>query len=178
MKNIGAVGFFFLLTFCGNLSAQTKLADFSGTDLNGHAVNFPKDILGKKSLVGFAFSRKSQEDLESWAQPVYDEFIDKESLASLVYDANVYLVIVFNAANASFRSRLEKELKENILVEFFSNIILCDDESKYIKTLMKIEDEDIPVLYTLDEDGRITHHTSGHYTDKKMEILSSFLEME
>jgi hypothetical protein len=178
MKNLRLLIIFFLLALTQKLSSQTKLAEFTGTDLNGYKVDFPKDILGKKSLVGFAFSRKSQEDLESWAQPVYDEFIDKESLASLVYDANVYLIIVFNAANASFKGKLEKELKENILVEFFGNIILCEDDSKYIRTLMKIDNEDIPILYALNEKGEITHHTVGHYSDRKMEVLSSFLEME
>ena len=167
-----------VISFGTKSLAQKKLPAFSGTDLNGHKVEFPTDLKGKKSLVGFSFSRKSQEDLESWAQPVYDEFIDKESLASLVYDANVFLVIVFNRANSAFRNRVEAELKEGILKEFYVNVVLCDDESGEIVDRLGVTQEDVPVLYALNGEGYIVFTTTGHYADKKMEELSSYLEIE
>ncbi len=168
----------FTILISGYGFSQNGIPTFHGMDLNDGSVNMPEDALGKKTLIGFAFSPKAQEDLESWAQPVYDEFIDKESLAAMVYDANVYLVIVFNKINSSVRKKAIKEMKENILPEFYGNIILSDVLAKEIKKELEIKNNDVPAIYTLDENGKITSTSSGRYSSKKLENLSNYLEKE
>lgn len=167
----------FFIILSTSAMAQQAFPEFTASDLNNKNVLFPDDLKGKKSLVGFALSRKSQEALQTWVQPVYDEFIDKESLASLVYDANVYLIIVLNSTASTFRNKAETELKANILKEFYPNVILYEDSERQIKEKLSLTDDDIPFLITLDEEGNITSQTSGFYSDKKMESLATFLEM-
>jgi hypothetical protein len=158
--------------------SQKSIPEIEGTDLNEERVKFPANLKGKKTLIGFALSKESQEDLESWVQPVYDEFIDKESLAAMVYDVHVYLVIVFNKVNAGIRKKVIKKMKENILPEFYSNIILSDIMVGDIKKTLDIKNEDVPILFTLNQQGEITSVINGRYTSKKMDNLSSYLEIE
>lgn len=61
-------------------------------DLNENAVSIPEDTKGKFALVGVAFSEAAQEDLYSWSQPVFSEFMDENNMSSLVYDPNVKLI--------------------------------------------------------------------------------------
>ena len=76
------------------------------------------------------------------------------------------------------RKKAIKEMKENILKEFFSNIILSDMTAGEIKKALEIKDDDVPTLYTLNQQGKITSVFNGRYTIKKMDKLSSYLEIE
>lgn len=160
------------------VNSQTTIPSFQAVDLNDVVIDFPADVKGKKTLIAFAFSQKAQEDLESWIEPVYYEFIDKESLASLVYDVNIYLVIVFNKVNSSFKQKVRNELKENVLKEFYGKIVLCEEGSGYILSGLEESNSDVPTLYALNENGEIKETVIGRYTEKKMEIISSKLEIE
>ena len=44
-------------------------------DLNNEALTIPADIKGKFSLIGVAFSEDAQQDLYTWSQPVFSEFL-------------------------------------------------------------------------------------------------------
>ena len=167
-----------LLAFSASSYTQITIPEFTGSNLNNQKLNFPSDLNEKKTLMGFAFSKKSQDDIQSWAQPVYDEFIDKESLASLVYDVNVYLVIVLSKSGNTFKEKVIRELKENILKEFYPNIIICDADRKDIREELNITEKDVPTLFALDKNGKIKKKESGAYTMKKLERLSDHLEME
>lgn len=169
-----------MMTFSNLRTAQSQksIPSFQAVDLNEAVINFPEDVKGKKTLIAFAFSQKAQEDLESWIEPVYYEFIDKESLASLVYDVNVYLVIVFNKVNSSFRQKVKNDLKENVLKEFFGNIVLCEESANYISLGLDESNSEIPTLYALDENAEIKETVNGRYTEKKMETISAKLEID
>ena len=96
----------------------------------------------------------------------------------MVYDANVYLAIVFTKVNDSFRPKVEKELKENILKEFFGNIVLVEGAYSYLKDGLDIRNEDTLWIFTKNEQGSISSKSSGAFTEKKLDYISSFLEME
>ena len=102
--------FLLLFVISLELNAQNQLPSFIGTDLNGKKINFSQSFKGRKTLVGFAFSSKVQSDLQSWLEPVYYELIDTNSLASMVYDADVYLVICFNKTNVSFKNKVREKI--------------------------------------------------------------------
>lgn len=173
-------GIFILLLFAYSTSsrAQDKIPTFLGEDLNGKKVELPKDLNGKKSLVGIAISPKHQEQLETWIQPVYDELMDENSLASMVYDAEVMLVICFNKTNIKFKKRVYNELHENVLEEFYHNVILTEADAKHISDGLNINDKKIFNVYTLNKEGLVTSHTTGPYSEKKFDKLSSFLEID
>ena len=161
-----------------NVLAQDHLPEFSATDLNGKEVFFMKDLSGRKALVGFAFSNAVQEDLQTWIEPVFYEMIDTNSLGSMVYDNEVYLVICFNKANASFREKVRSELIENVLPECYGNVVLTGADAVELSRMLKVGDKGVPHLYAVDRDGKIRHHSSGRYSERKFDELSSYLEID
>ncbi|HEX6225682.1 MAG TPA: hypothetical protein VFZ52_14795, partial [Chryseolinea sp.] len=60
-------------------------------------VNLPQDAKGKYTLLGLAYSKKSEDELNSWFQPVFEKYIQKTKgiLAGFTYDVNVYFIPMF-----------------------------------------------------------------------------------
>ena len=167
-----------MLIFSHVIIAQVNIPEVVAKDLNGKTITIPKDLNGKKSLIGFALTPKNQDQLVTWAQPIYDELLDENSLASMVYDVNVVLVICFNKTNIKFKKRVLKELKENVLNEFYDNVVLTEADSKQITEGLEIKNKETINLYTLDISGDVTSHTTGSYSEKKFDNLSNHLEIE
>lgn len=160
------------------IQGQKTIPSFQAVDLHDMTVNFPDDVKGKKTLMAFAFSQKAQENLESWIEPVYYEFIDENSLASLVYDVNVYLVIVFTKVNSAFRQKVRSNLKENVLKEFYGNIVLCEESAGYIFFETDENQSEILTVYALDTNAEVKETVTGRFTEKKMELISAKLEID
>src|SRR5690606_36070488 len=57
-------------------------------------VTLPADVKGKYTLVGLAYSKKSESELNSWFQPVFSKFIQQTNglFSGFGYDVNVYFV--------------------------------------------------------------------------------------
>ena len=58
-------------------------------------VNLPTDVKGKFTLLGLAYSKKSEDELNTWFSPIFTTFIQKNTgqMATYNYDVNVYLYL-------------------------------------------------------------------------------------
>ena len=72
----------FALTFvAASVCAQvlkTQFPDMNTSTADGKEMELPADVKGKYTLLGLAFSKKSEDDLNSWMEPVFWKFIDKQ----------------------------------------------------------------------------------------------------
>ena len=79
--------------------------DLTGTTVNDSIVTIPDNTKGKYTLIGLAFSKKSEASLETWLQPAFYKFIEpklvKSPFASFTYDVNIYFVPMFTGINAA-----------------------------------------------------------------------------
>src|SRR5690348_1270429 len=66
-------------------------------------VKLPDAAKGKFTLLGLAYSKKSEDELNTWFQPVFQKFIQKSTgvFESFGYDVNVYFVPMFTGINAA-----------------------------------------------------------------------------
>src|SRR5258707_5775845 len=57
-------------------------------------VKLPRDVQGKYTLLGLAYSKKSEDELNTWFEPVFSKFIQKTTglMAGLGYDVHVFFV--------------------------------------------------------------------------------------
>ena len=73
--------------------------------LDDTAFSIPKDTNGKFSLLGLAYSKRSEKDLETWFSPVYNKFMrdskDAGLFSSFGYDVNVYFIPMFTGIKAA-----------------------------------------------------------------------------
>jgi hypothetical protein len=141
-------------------------------------VSLPGDVGGKYTLIGMAYSKKSEDELNSWFQPVFQKFIQKTTgiMAGFTYDVNVYFVPMFTGVNAAATGTAKKKALKNIDPQLLPYILFYKGELKTYKEALDFEKRDIPYFFVLDPQGKIVHATSGKYTEEKMDAVEEKLE--
>jgi hypothetical protein len=141
-------------------------------------VNLPDAVKEKYTLLGLAYSKKSEDELNTWFQPVFQKFIQKNKgvFEGFGYDVNVYFIPMFTGINAAATGTAKKKALKNIDPNLLPYILFYKGELKPYKEALDFEKKDIPYFFVLDKDGRIIFATSGSYTQKKMDEVEEALE--
>ncbi len=141
-------------------------------------VLMPTDTQGKYTLVGLAYSKKSEDDLNSWFSPVYNKFIRKTKgmLEGMGYDVNVYFVPMFTGVNAAATGTAKKKALKNIDPILLPYILFYKGELKPYKEALDFEKRDIPYFFVLNPDGKIIFATSGAFTEDKLDAVEEAIE--
>ncbi|MBT1703094.1 TlpA family protein disulfide reductase [Chryseosolibacter indicus] len=141
-------------------------------------VNLPKDVAGKYTLIGMAYSKKSEDELNSWFQPVFQKFIQKSKglMSGFTYDVNVYFVPMFTGVNAAATNTAKRKAAKNIDPQLLPYVLFYKGELKPYKEALDFEKRDIPYFFVLDPNGKIVYATSGKYTDDKMDEVEENIE--
>lgn len=134
-------------------------------------VILPVDTKGKYTLVGLAYSKKSEDDLNGWFSPVYNKFVRKTTgmLEGMGYDVNVYFVPMFTGVNAAATGTAKKKALKNIDPILLPYILFYKGELKPYKEALDFEKRDIPYFFVLDPEGKIVFATSGAFTEDKLD---------
>lgn len=134
-------------------------------------VMLPVDTKGKYTLVGLAYSKKSEDDLNGWFSPVYNKFVRKTTgmLEGMGYDVNVYFVPMFTGVNAAATGTAKKKALKNIDPILLPYILFYKGELKPYKEALDFEKRDIPYFFVLDPEGKIVFATSGAFTEDKLD---------
>jgi hypothetical protein len=141
-------------------------------------VKLPNDTKGKYTLLGLAYSKKSEDDLNSWFSPVYNKFVRKPEglLAGLGYDVNVYFVPMFTGVNAAATGTAKRKAIKNIDPLILPYILFYKGELKPYKDALDFAKRDIPYFFVLDPEGKIVFATSGPFTEAKLDEAEESIE--
>ena len=141
-------------------------------------VNLPQSVKGKFSLLGLAYSKKSEDELNTWFQPVFEKFIQKNKgiFEGFGYDVNVYFVPMFTGINAAATGTAKKKALQNIDPNLLPYILFYKGDLKPYKESLDFEKKDVPYFFVLDKDGKILYATSGKFSQKKMDEIEGVLE--
>src|SRR6188508_2620231 len=141
-------------------------------------VMLPDAVKGKYTLIRLAYSKKSEDELNSWFQPVFEKFIQKTTgvLAGFSYDVNVYFVPMFTGVNAAATGTAKRKAIKNIDPQLLPYVLFYKGELKPYKEALDFEKKDIPYFFVLDEAGKIVFATSGKYTPAKMSQVEDVIE--
>ena len=150
--------------------------DLSGENLNRQNVTLPKDCRGKKTILCMASSKKAEEDLITWQQPMYDKFIAKVGMFDSEYDVNLYFIPMFTGINQPAYERAIKKLREDHQQPLYDYVLLFKGEMKIYESALKMTDDSKPYFFVLDKNGKVLLSTSGNFSEKKMEEIESSLE--
>jgi hypothetical protein len=141
-------------------------------------VKLPDDVKGKYTLLGLAYSKKSEDELNSWFQPVFEKFIQKTSglMSGFGYDVNVYFVPMFTGVNAAATGTAKRKALKNIDPQLLPYILFYRGELKPYKEALDFEKKDIPYFFVLDDTGKIVYATSGKFTTAKLDKVEEAIE--
>ncbi|MCC6600960.1 MAG: hypothetical protein IT223_09840 [Crocinitomicaceae bacterium] len=173
--------FFFPLVISVALHLQgiaqkgTPFPDLTGETLENKTLSIPSDTRGKMTLVGMAFSKKSEEALKSWYQPVYDKFIAKLGMFDGDYDIRVLFVPMYIGLKQTAYQSTLKELRQTHRQDLFPYILFYKGELEPYGSKLGLSDKSLPYFFLLDENGRVLYATSGFYNDQKMEEIEELI---
>lgn len=138
----------------------------------------PDNVKGKYTLLGLAYSKKSEDELNTWFQPVFQKFIQKNKglFEGFGYDVNVYFIPMFTGVNAAAAGTAKKKAMKDIDPNLLPYILFYKGELKTYKEALDFEKKDIPYFFVLDSTGKIIYATSGKYTTQKMDEVEEVLE--
>jgi hypothetical protein len=141
-------------------------------------VALPTDVKGKYTLLGLAYSKKSEDELNTWFEPVFSKFVQKASglMAGMGYDVNVYFVPMFTGVNAAATGTAKKKALKNMDPQLLPYILFYKGELKPYKEALDFERRDIPYFFVLDPQGKIVHATSGAFSEAKMDKVEDSIE--
>lgn len=164
------------------LSAQVvgkMFPDMEAETVEDKKVSLPGDVKGKFTLLGLAYSKKSEDELNTWFSPIFSKFIQKSNgglMAGMGYDVNVYFVPMFTGVNAAATGTAKKKAIKNVDPQLLPYILFYKGELKTYKEALDFEKKDIPYFFVLDSEGKIVYATSGKYGEDKMDAIEEHLE--
>lgn len=170
-----------LLASAISLQAQVigkTFPDMTAETIDDKKVSLPLDVKGKYTLLGLAYSKKSEDELNTWLNPVYNTFIRKQTgmIQGFSYDVNVYFVPMFTGINAAATGTAKKKAIKNTDPQLLPYILFYKGELRTYKEALDFERRDIPYFFVLDPQGKIVFATSGAYSDQKMESVEEVIE--
>lgn len=167
----------------GAFSLQAQVGDafpyLEGTTLSNVDLKIPADTKGKFTLIGMAYSKKSEDDLQTWFNPVYNTFIHKSSsslFGDVGYDVNVYFVPMFTGVKKAAASTAERKMKQKVDPKLLPHILFYKGDLKTYKDALDFEKKDVPYFFVLDKEGVVIYATSGAYSASKMREVEELVE--
>lgn len=156
----------------------TSFPEMVAETVDDKKVTLPLDVSGKYALIGLAYSKKSEDELNSWFSPIFNKFIRKPEgmMAGMGYDMNVYFVPMFTGVNAAATGTAKKKALKNTDPQLLPYILFYKGELKKYKEALDFERRDIPYFFILDPEGKIIYATSGAYSEAKMDALEEVIE--
>ena len=179
MKRVGLLIFATVLILSAMAQVTGKMFPAMEVEtVEDKKVNLPQDVKGKYTLLGLAYSKKSEDELNSWFQPVFEKYIQKTKgvLAGFTYDVNVYFVPMFTGINAAATGTAKRKAIKNIDPQLLPYVLFYKGELKPYKESLEFDKKDVPYFFVLDPTGKIVHATIGKYTEDKMDEIEAVLE--
>ena len=158
---------------------QIHFPKMEGYTLEDEKIVLPDDTKGKYTLIGLAFSKKTDEDLRTWLQPAYSTFISppKNSLIPVDdYDVNIVFIAMLKGVASTASGKIVKKMKEGIDPILHPYLMIYEGGIGPYKTSLAFGAKNVPYFYILDDQGAILYHTQGEYTEEKFEEILEFFE--
>lgn len=183
-KNFNKLRFSFIFLFLSisPFCFSQKGKDFpvlTAQTLTDKTITIPSDTRGKLTLIGLAYSQKAEKELQTWLNPIYNEFIEKPEKPSLFdfsYDINLYFIPMFVGGNKAFAEQAKKKMSSQLDKELAPYVLIFKGELNSFTDVLNLKQEDIPYFFILDEKGKIIHTTSGGFSEKKLEKFIEVLD--
>jgi len=170
--------FIWAFAFTGKAQVGNPFPEMNAETVEDKVISIPEDTKGKFTLLGLAYSKKSEDDLNTWFSPVYNKFIPKESgglFGGFGYDVNVYFIPMFTGVKAAAAGTAKNKAIKNVDPQILPHILFFKGKIKPYKEALDFEKKDIPYFFVLDENGIIKYATSGRFSESKLDKIENVI---
>ena len=155
-----------------------QFPEMSAETADDKKVTLPVDVKGKFTLLGLAYSKKSEDELSTWFGPIFSKFIQKPEglLAGTGYDVNVFFIPMFTGINAAAEGTAKRKALKSVDPQLLPYILFYKGELKSYKEALDFEKRDIPYFFVLNAEGKIVYATSGSFSESKLDGIEDVIE--
>jgi hypothetical protein len=150
-----------------------------GETVDDQVITLPEDKQDKFTLVGMAYSKKSEADLSTWFSPVYNKFIKEDGgglFAGFSHDVNVFFIPMFTGVNSTAKGTAKNKAAKKMDSRLLPHILFYKGKLKPYKEALGFDKRDVPYFFVIDKSGKIVFATSGKYTEDKMDEVEEALD--
>ena len=173
----------FSISFVNSLKAQNELIgkvfpSMEVETINDEKLKLPDSVNGKYTLLGLAYSKKAEDELSTWFQPIFHKFVDKPQglFKGFGHEVNVFFVPMFTGVNAAAAGIAKKKALKKMDPELFPYILFYKGQLKSYKAALNFDSREIPYFFVLDAKGIILYATSGSFSNDKLDEIEGVLE--
>lgn len=150
--------------------------ELNGETLDGASKSIPEAVMGKLTIVGMAYSGKSEDALKTWYNPMYDKFVLKRGIFDHTFDVNLVFVPMYIGLKQAAYEPTLKDLKSSNRKDLYPYLLFYKGELEPYGSILGLTDKNSPYFFVLDQDGKIVHTFSGIFTEAKMEAIEAVLD--
>lgn len=148
-----------------------------GETLNGKSVDVPGETNGKFTLLGMAYSKKAEEDLMTWTEPMFNHFLFEGTnmFGESAPDVNLYIIPMFTGAKAAVEGKAKKIMMEQIDPKFHDHVLVYHGSNHDYKAKLHTDHKENPYFFLLDPSGKIIYKTEGAYSSDKLAKIDALM---
>lgn len=179
MKRITLLLVFSHFTLFAVAQKGVSFPEIQGETLTNETITVPTDTKDKVTVVGIAYSRKSEQFLQEWFAPAYRTFIDppKEVFVPVTqYDVNLFFIPMIKGIEKAAAEAIVKNLTDNIDPKLHQYVLVYKGAIGAYKKTLKLGRKDYPYFFIIGKDGKILYNTSGAYSKEKMNEITDLLD--
>lgn len=172
-KWFSLVIFFFLMAPAFG-QVNEKFPTVETERVNGEKIEIPSAFAGKYTFIGVGTSKKAEDQLRTWQNPLYQKFVAKTGLMDDMFDVELCFLPLFTGASRMAKDKVIRKLRENNEALIIDNVYVYSGEREPF-TGIGIDDKSEPYFYLLDKSGVIVWTATGAFRQKYIDQIESIL---
>ena len=102
--------------------------------------------------------------------------MNDDNLNSLVYDPNVYLILMFTGVNSIAANKAKEKINEGTDESLKDNVVIYKGKMEDYRKKLKMKDRKVPYFFVLDREGEVIYETQGGYQYHILEKVGEMIE--
>ena len=153
---------------------KSKFPTVETEKVTGEIVEIPSAFAGKYAFIGVGTSKKAEDQLRSWQNPLYQKFVAKTGLMDDMFNVELCFLPLFTGASQVAKDKVIKKLKENNEALVIDNVYVYAGKREPF-TAIGVDDRSEPYFYLIDKNGIIVWTATGAFNRKYMDQIEEIL---
>ncbi|MGJ3234476.1 hypothetical protein [Marivirga sp.] len=162
----------FLLVQFVNAQVGDSFPEMTGTSLTDEEITVPSATQDKMTLIGIAFSKKAEDDLKTWFQPIWERFIREADPNALIPemkpDVNVVFIPMFTGLKRGASGSAIKKMQKDVDKKLHPHVIVYSGKMGDYEDQLNMTEKDQPYFFVVNKAGEIIYATAGRSSIKKL----------
>ena len=134
----------FALIICTSFGQVGKpFPELPGKTLDNREIVVPTDTQDKLTIVGMAYSKKSEDILKGWYEPMFNKFVLKRGIMDHLYDVNFFFIPMYTGAKKMAYEISMDKMRESNRKDLYPYLLFYKGELEPYVSVLKMEEKEL-----------------------------------